>query len=159
MNGCVKNFRPEINIAAELGLHGMSSHLPFINDHSGAYGQFTTVRLDAPDEVTANGWTRVPGENFAPVCVLITDGKEGILATPVKKAKKGTGTGVDGTAQPKFPWAISIPDKFLTNDNSPLNAWVYDAKRHRFVQLREVVSENGLSSNWQRHPSSDVIGK
>jgi len=145
--GCIAKFRGNFRIAEGLGLHGMSLHLPFIDDPKLVYGEFISpaasskpVNLKAEDNVTASGWTAIPDQPV-PKCVLITDGQEGIVATRVDD---GGLRWTKDAANPKPRWSVTIPAKFLPTGETILKAWAYDA-RGRFVKLLDYGSAKRIS--------------
>ena len=155
--GCVTRFRrrKHFELAAMLGLHGLSNHLPFVVDnHDSSYGEFVSPAMDGKpldvsgqDMVTANGWAAIRG-GAASSCVLVTDGGIGILATPVAKQKGRVmiRTAGDSTG-PVYQWSLAIPARFLNPGQSVLAAWVYDAKGRRFVKLTDVDGVKRVSKN------------
>ncbi len=155
--GCVTRFRrrKHFELAAMLGLHGLSNHLPFVDDHDSSYGEFVSPAMDGKplyvsdqDMVTANGWAAISG-GAASTCVLVTDGRIGILATPVPQNKNSRPMmpSAGDSSDPEYKWSLAIPARFLDPGKSVLEAWVYDPAGRRFVRLRDLGGAKQLSKN------------
>ena len=151
--GCVTRFRINYNVAALLGLHGMSNHLPFVDDPNLPYGEFVSPAtdgkpLDLNDQkmVRASGWAAIPG-GAASTCVLITDGRIGILATsvPQNKNSRPMMPSAGDSSDPEYKWSLAIPARFLDPGKSVLEAWVYDPAGRRFVRLMDLGGAKQLS--------------
>ena len=135
-----------------LGLQGLSNHLQFVDDHDSSYGEFVSPAMDGKpldvsdqDMVTANGWAAIPG-GAASSCVLITDGRTGIIATPVSDKKSYTMVPPAGDPiSAKYHWSVAIPARFLNPGKSVLEAWVYDPAGRRFVKLMDLGGAKQLS--------------
>ncbi len=153
--GCVTLFRDNFKLAAALGLHGMSNHLPFVDDPNLSYGELVSpasdgklLGLNNQDMVRASGWAAISG-GAASTCVLVTDGRIGILATPVPQNKNSRPMmpPAGDSSDPEYKWSVAIPARFLNPGKSVLEAWVYDPAGRRFVRLMDLGGAKQLSKN------------